>query len=112
MHRAQLIKAIFWELRSAGIPGTARDLIRMADFFVRSHAGEIAKPADYGRVIDSRALPLLPVDVVMNESPWKVLEFELSRNHHFDLDAPELSAARARINMLLGPEWFQSIPAV
>ena len=112
MTRAQLVKEIYWELRSSGIPGTARELLRMADFLVRSHSGEIGSLNDFGRVVDSRALPLLPVDVVMADAPWRVLEFERRRNSQFDPDAPEVFAARARIKKLLGAGWSQSIQAV
>ena len=84
----------------------------MADLLVRSHAGEIGKSSDFGRLVDGRALPLLPVDIVMNHSPWKVLEFELSRNGLRELDASELCAARARINRLLRAGWPQPIQPV
>lgn len=110
MRQSQVIKTIFWELRAAGIEGSAREVLRLAHFLVRSHLGEIGSSDDFGRVIDSRALPFLPVDVVLADGGWRMLEFEHHRAVYHDWDAPELFADRSRIEKLIGSLWPRSIP--
>ena len=110
MRKSQVVKSIFWELRAAGVEGSARDILRLAHFLVRSHLGEIAKTEDYGRVVESRSLPLLPVDIVMAGGGWRLVDFENSRLGFRDFDAAESFMARSRIERLTGPLWPRSTP--
>lgn len=110
MRKSQVVKSIFWELRAAGVEGTARDILRLAHFLVRSHLGEISKSDDYGRVVESRSLPLLPVDVVMAGGGWRLVDFENSRLGYRDFDAPESFTTRLKIERLTGPLWPCSTP--
>jgi len=110
MRKSQVVKSIFWELRAAGIEGSARDVLRLAHFLVRSHLGEIAKSDDFGRVVESRSLPLLPVDIVLADGGWCLIDFENSRVSYIDADAPERFSVRSKIERLVGPLWPRSIP--
>ena len=110
MRRSQVIKTIFWELRAAGVEGSAKDVLRLAHFLVRSHQGEIGKSDDFGRVVDSRALPYLPVDIVMADGGWRVIEFENCRVSYRDIDAPEMFETRSQIEKLVGTLWPRSTP--
>lgn len=110
MQRSQIIKAMFWELRAAGIPGSARDVLRLAHMLLLSHKGELGRADDFGRIVDSRVLPLLPVDVIMADGGWQVLEFENSRAIHHDPDAFDRYRYNSRIEGLVGRLWLQSIP--
>jgi hypothetical protein len=96
MRKSQVVKSIFWELRAAGVEGSARDILRLAHFLVRSHLGEISKPDDYGRVVESRSLPLLPVDIVMAGGGWRLVDFENSRLGYRDFDAPESFTTKSK----------------
>lgn len=110
MRKSQVVKSIFWELRAAGVEGSASDVLRLAHFLVRSHRGEIAKSDDFGRIVESRTLPLLPVDIVMADGGWRLIDFENSRIGYRDFDAPEYFAAKSKIERLVGPLWVRSIP--
>lgn len=72
---------------------------------MRSHLGEIGSSDDFGRVVESRAMSLLPVDVVMADGGWRVLEFENSRVIHHELDAPEYFLGRAKLKKIMGSLW-------
>lgn len=102
MKRSHTVRAIFWELRAAGAEGSAKDVLRLAYFLLRSHQGEIARADDFGRVVDSRALPMLPVDVVMGNAGWRVVEFENSRASNNDFDPSEIFARERRIERFVG----------
>jgi len=108
MRRSQTVKALFWELRAAGIEGSARDVLRLAHFLLRSHQGEIGSFSDFGRIVDSRTLPMLPVDVVLANGGWRVVEFENSRLSAHDPDATERFAINKRIEKLIGKLWPRS----
>jgi hypothetical protein len=110
MRKSQVVKSIFWELRAAGVEGSARDVLRLAHFLVRSHLGEIAKSDDFGRVVESRALPMLPVDIVMADGGWRLVDFENSRIGYMDVDAPEYFTAKLKIERFVGPLWPRSTP--
>lgn len=105
MRRSQVVKTIFWELRAAGVEGSAKDVLRLAHFIVQSHAGEVGRLDDFGRVVDSRALPHLPVDLVMSDGGWRLLEFERSRAVDHDPDAAERYSTRSRVRKLIGSLW-------
>lgn len=105
MQRSKVVKALFWELRAAGVEGSAKEVLRLAYFLLQSHLGEIGKAEDFGRVVDSRALPLLPVDIVMADGGWRVLEFENSRTTHIDLEAVDEVVKTSRIKRLMGSIW-------
>lgn len=110
MRRADAVKSIFWELRASGIAGSARDILRLAHFLLKSHTGEVGKVTDFGRVVDSRALPLVPVDFAINHGAWKILEFENSRNNFQDSDGYESHEALRRLERVIGPLWAHSLP--
>ena len=105
MRQTQVIKSLFWELRAAGVEGSARDVLRLAHFLLRSHNGEVRKSDDFGRVVDSRALPFLPVDVVMADGGWRILEFENSRSGFQESDDADQFAFKAKIKRLMGSVW-------
>ncbi|HZG45489.1 MAG TPA: hypothetical protein VEZ41_04375 [Allosphingosinicella sp.] len=101
MQRSKVIRSLFWELRAAGVEGSAKDVLRLAHFIMRSHLGEVGRADDFGRVVDPRALPFLPVDVVMADGGWRLLEFENSRASYVERDAVDENALRKRVKRLM-----------
>lgn len=110
MRRSSTVRALFWELRAAGIDGSAKDVLRLAYFILRSHQGELGRLDDFGRMVDSRALPMLPVDVVIANSGWRVVEFENSRAQAREPDTVDQVARHRRIEGLIGRLWPRSTP--
>lgn len=110
MRRSETVRALFWELRAAGVDGSARDILRLADLLLRSHKGEIGGLGDFGRVVDSRAFPFLPVDVVINRAGWRVVDFENSRVDRFDIDTVDSMAGVKKAERLVGKLWPRSTP--
>jgi hypothetical protein len=105
MQRSKVVKSLFWELRAAGVEGSAKEVLRLAHFLLQSHLGEIGRADDFGRVVDSRALPLLPVDVVMADGGWRLLDFENSRLSHHDAEVVDDVVRTSRIKRLIGSLW-------
>ena len=105
MRRAKTVKALFWELRAAGVEGSAKDVLRLAYFILRSHQGEVGASDDFGRVIDSRALPMLPVDVAMQSGGWRLVEYENSQCSHLESDATDQFWVTRKIERLVGKLW-------
>jgi hypothetical protein len=105
MQRSKVVRSLFWELRAAGVDGSAKEVLRLAHFLLKSHLGEIGRSDDFGRLVDSRSLPMLPVDVVMADGGWRVLEFENSRTTHTDLEAVDEVVKASRLKKLMGSIW-------
>jgi hypothetical protein len=76
MQRSKVVKSLFWELRAAGVNGSAKEVLRLAHFLLRSHLGEVGRADDYGRVVEPRSFPYLPVDVALATGGWGLVEFE------------------------------------
>ena len=110
MRRAAAVKSIFWELRAAGIEGSARDLLRLAHFLLRSHTGELHHADEFGRVVDSRSLPLIPVDYAMAQGGWRILEFETARWSFVDVDVYDAQLTHRKLERIIGPLWAHSLP--
>jgi hypothetical protein len=105
MQRSRVVKTLFWELRAAGVEGSAKDVLRLAHFILRSHLGEIGRADDFGRVVDSRALPLLPVDVVMADGGWRLLEFENSRVSYLESEVAHDAAKHSKLKKIMWSLW-------
>jgi hypothetical protein len=105
MQRSKIVKVLFWELRAAGVEGSAKDILRLAHFLLQSHLGEIGREDDFGRVVDSRALPGLPVDIAMADGGWRLLEFENSRARHLDSEVNHDAAGRSKLKRIIGSLW-------
>jgi hypothetical protein len=105
MQRSKVVRSLFWELRAAGVEGSAKEVLRLAHFLLKSHLGEVGRADDFGKVVDSRSLPLLPVDVVMADGGWRVLEFENSRTSHIDIEAVEEAVKASKLKRLMGSIW-------
>lgn len=96
MGPAKTIKSLFWELRAAGIDGSAKDVLRLAHFLLQSHHGEIRSSDEFGRIVDPRTLPLLAVDIAMKDGGWQVLAFENIRSTHVEREAYDYFLHRSR----------------
>jgi hypothetical protein len=105
MQRSKVVKTLFWELRAAGAEGSAKDVLRLAHFLLQSHLGEVGRPDDFGRVVDSRALPALPVDVALASGGWRLLDFENSRASHTDLDYVDEIAKTSKLKRIMESLW-------
>ena len=105
MQRSKVVKSLFWELRAAGIEASAKDTLRLAHFILQSHLGEVDRADDFGKVVDSRALPLLPVDVVLADGGWRVLDFENSRVSHLESEVAHDAARQSKLRKMLGSLW-------
>lgn len=110
MNRSQIIKGVFWELRAAGVEGSARDILKLADFMLRSHLGEIGSAEDFGRVVDSRTLPLVAVDFAIADGGWRVLEYENRQISFCDVDGTAINETKRIIEGYIGSLWAHSIP--
>jgi hypothetical protein len=105
VQRSKVVKTLFWELRAAGVEGSAKDVLRLANFLLQSRLGEVGSSDDFGRIVDSRALPLLPVDVVLADGGWRLLEFENSRVSHLDSEVVHDVAKQSKLKRIMGSVW-------
>ena len=110
MRNPDRVRAIFQELRAAGIDASARDLLRLAHFILRANLTDQGENGDFSPSEDSRALPLLPVDVAMNTGGWRVMEFENIRLAADDPSPTRRGAIMKKLNKLLGPQWECKMP--
>jgi len=111
MQNPARVKAIFHELRAAGVDASARDLLRLAHLILQLHHAEAADgTAELHNIIDSRSLPMLPVDVAIGNWSWRVLEFELFRRQSDEMDPSIVNAVSRRLTNLLGSQWERSLP--
>jgi hypothetical protein len=100
------LRAIFAELREAGVEASARDLLRIANYILQTFAanGEEIDLSD--TPMDPRAFFALPLDKAMEDGGWRVLEFEARRHAEVQEMSPEARTLFVHcIRKALGPEW-------
>lgn len=107
MQKSARIRAIFAELRAAGVDAPARDLLRIANYILQSFGGEVPDdPSLREPPTDTRQFFALPVDEAMKDGGWQVLEFEAKRQLTFEDMTPEARTTFInRIRKALGAEW-------
>jgi hypothetical protein len=110
MNRSRIIKGIFWELRAAGVEGSAREILQLADFMLRSHLGEVGSSDDFGRIVDSRTLPLIAVDYAIADGGWRIIDFENQQSSFFDTDMVSFNETKRKIERYVGSLWAHSLP--
>lgn len=105
MQRSKVVRSLFWELRAAGVEGSAKDVLRLAHHILQSHLGEIGRSDDFGRVVDPRSLPFLPVDLAIADGGWRLIDFENSRATYLEVEAVDEVVRHSKLKRLLGSIW-------
>lgn len=106
MQKSIRLRAIFAELRAAGVDAPARDLIRIANYILLTFSADAVDDDLESRPVDPRSLLALPIDQAMNDGGWRVLEFETRRQVEQDEPSPEARSLFLHcIRKVLGAEW-------
>ena len=107
VQKSARIRAIFAELRAAGVEAPARDLLRIANYILQTFGGEIPEDASLRDPSpDTRQFFTLPVDEAMKDGGWQILEFEARRQQTLEEMTPEARTTFInRIRKALGSEW-------
>lgn len=106
MQKSAQLRAIYAELRSAGVEAPASDLLKIANFILLTFSSvDSLDPEELN--FEGRPFFGLPLDKAMDDGGWRILEFE-ARRLGIGLEElpPEANALFIqRLRKAMGPEW-------
>lgn len=106
MQKSVRLRAIFAELRLAGVEASARDMLRIANYILQTFGADGEEIELSDEPIDTRRFLALPLDEAMEDGGWKILEFEARRKIEDDDLTPETQTFFVhRMRKILGPSW-------
>lgn len=111
MQKSTRIRVIFRELRQiVGNDVPASDLVRLANFILRSQTEATQERDEFGRPSDKTAFFRLPIDEAMRDGGWRILAYEQEQLDDIDLySVKKALLVRAYVSKYLGAEWRQEI---